>query len=59
MFVLPAFEGAYDLEIDVPGEDSFKESVVIGTVSFHGLSPESGLDVDIAKKHGRTEVLWR
>src|SRR5699024_7885640 len=56
--VLPAFGGTYELESDVPGEDGFKEWVAIETVSFHGVSREPGLIIDVAQEHGFTETLW-
>lgn len=57
-FVLPAFGGTYELEIDVPGEDGFKETVTIETVSFYGVSREPGLIIDVAEEHDFTEMLW-
>ena len=57
-FQLPALGGTYVVDVEVPGDDGFSESVTVETLAFYGINRNEEIFLELAEKHGFTEELW-
>lgn len=57
-FRLPALGGTYVVDVEVPGEGGFKESLTVEALSFYGINRNENIFLEFAERHGFTEVLW-